>query len=310
MTTSFTSAQFDYMDTIGSACHTCNMADSFVKHYEMATGTPAAMGWDEYRAVVRNEWHQVLNAADTHEPEVHAFLERHPCMVPGYDAFHASLEPGPIYNCLFSKPVLPGIERRIPDFMWLPTDSETQWVVLVELEDPNKRWFTKDGQQTSELSQATAQVSDWLAHLLEPENMAMFRSMYHIRRRVELSCCLIYGRRADAEANKRAASFRRQLRPSGIIWMTYDRLVPLELARDVLCARVLRGEFVALTVPATLSMSPQLALAWKDIKGKDRAVLDSPHLSPERKAFLAERFAYWDNWANGNERYYDLRDQE
>jgi hypothetical protein len=268
------------------------------------------MSWDEYRAVILREWHQVLDSPETHEPEIQSFLQDHPCMVPGYDAFHAALEPGPVYNCVFTQPVLPGVVRRIPDFMWLPTDSQTQWIVLVELEDPQKPWFTKAGQQTSELSQAVAQVSDWLDHLSEPENIAMFRTLYGIPRRIELSCCLVYGRRSDVEANKRAASFRRKLPPQGIIWMTYDRLVPFELARDVLCVRIKGGEFAALTVPATLRMGPELALMWKDIKGKAEATLRSPHISPERRDFLVKRFPYWDDWARGEHGYGDFSDRE
>lgn len=161
--------------------------------YVAVTNGPPAMSWDEYSEAVSREWSSVLSDPANREPELHAFLEMHPCLVPGHDAFHASAEPGPVYATLFSRPPLPGVRKRVPDFMWLPTDSQKQWIVLVELEDQNKRWFRDDGQQTAQLTQAVNQVQEWRAHLAEPSNLVQFMELYGLSRArpIGIELCLI-----------------------------------------------------------------------------------------------------------------------
>lgn len=88
------------------------------------TSKPKAMTWDEYADIVEAAWQLVLNDPACSEHKVQSFLENHPCMLPGYDAFNnavrrESLPPGPIYEAAFSQPrLLPGTKSYVPDFMW------------------------------------------------------------------------------------------------------------------------------------------------------------------------------------------------
>lgn len=42
---------------------------------------------------------------------------------------------------VISKPKLPGLSDRQPDFMWIATDSVALYPILIEIETPQKKWF-------------------------------------------------------------------------------------------------------------------------------------------------------------------------
>ena len=42
---------------------------------------------------------------------------------------------------VISKPKLPGLSDREPDFMWVACDSGSVYPILIELETPHKQWF-------------------------------------------------------------------------------------------------------------------------------------------------------------------------
>lgn len=269
------------------------------------TDGPPAMSWDMYSEHVSREWSNLLSEKKNREPELHEFLEMHPCLVPGYDAFHASVDPGPVYATLFTKPVLPGYRKRVPDFMWLPTDSVNQWIVLVEIEDQNKEWLTSSGQQRAPLTQAVNQVQEWRAHLSEPSNMQQFMNLYGLPpdRPNDVEFCLVYGRRSEAIRSERRPGLRQAYQPRDVTWMSYDRLRPAEAMRDCLCSKVVdAARFEAVSVPATLRITPNLASMWRSIQGKGEAALRSPYLSDARRRFLYERFRYWDEFTAADKR--------
>ena len=264
------------------------------------------MSWDEYADIVEAEWQQVLNDPNGTEAKVHSFLEDHPCLIPGYDAFNASarregLPPGPIYEAVFSKPrLMPGRDSYVPDFMWLPTDSLTQWAVLIEIENPLKPWFRKDGQQTQYFTQAIGQLADWV-HTLEgdPENVQAFAKKYGIRRRLSFNYCLIFGRRSDAMNSARGTMRHIGFRDSAFKLMTFDRLRPAEPARNALCIKASRNRYTAISAPPTLRLETNLPQMWHPVAGKEEAVARSPHFTDERRAYLIERLRYWDGRIRG-----------
>lgn len=268
--------------------------------YEVAKNGPPALNWDDYSALVQDSWTNLLNNGPASEQEVHEFLEQHPCLIPGHDAFVGAIPsnyynpPGPILQAVVSQPPLPGIRKKIPDFMWLPTDSQTQWAVLVEIEDPKKIWFTKSGQPTSQLNQALTQVTSWKHHLENPTNQLAFRELYGLHYRpLEFKVCLIYGRRNDATRTDEAIGSLKHL-TRDIVTMTYDRLRPAEPARNHICTRFRSGTFSAIHIPATYRTSPSDGRFMASVANKHQAVYNSPYFSDERRDFLASRFQYWD----------------
>ena len=173
--------------------------------YEFVEDGPKALSWDAYARIVQREWRELLDRDGTGESDFHEFLERHPCIIPGCDAFTGAggwdNPAGPVNGFVISEPLLPGISNRYPDFMWAPTDSQTQWVVLIEIEDPKKLWFTENGQQRAELTQALDQIAQWRAHLKKPENLLLFLRLYGIPtlRPIEFVFCLVVSIRKSCE---------------------------------------------------------------------------------------------------------------
>ena len=270
--------------------------------YELVKDGPAPLSWDEYAPIVRREWRELLDKDGTEELDFHEFLERHPCMIPGCDAFTGARgwenPAGPVNGVVISKPLVPGISNRYPDFMWAPTDSQTQWVVLVEIEDPKKPWFTKDVQQRAELTQAEDQIAQWRAHLKKPTNLLLFMDLYDIPRSrpIEFIYCLVYGKRKDVAS--RAAMEKRNSLHNGfgdVKWMTYDRLRPDEDARNFPCVKVSTEEkLTAVAFSPTTKIDLWSVSSWSKISDKRNAILTSPHFSDSRQKFLADRLDYWD----------------
>jgi Domain of unknown function (DUF4263) len=223
-------------------------------------------------------------------------------MVPGASGVGMKGKLGPIHDAVITQPVLPGLERPQPDFMWIHTDSVRVLAVLVEIEKPSKRWFTKDGRETAQLSQAMSQIAQWKAWFKEPDNVNQFRRLYQVmprhavRRVFEQFYLLVYGRQQELIESPEFNLRRRSLLPPDIERMTYDRLAPDPSAANYLCARIRKGTLEAVTVPPTLQLGPYVARDLAPIHGKPDAALRSPYLSEARKLFLAERFEYWDSW--------------
>lgn len=273
--------------------------------YQFVEDGPKPLSWDEYAPIVRKEWRALLNRDDTTESDFHEFLERHPCLIPGCDAFTGAVgwdnPAGSINGFVVSQPLLPGISIRYPDFMWAPTDSQTQWIVLIEIEDPKKPWFTANLQQRATLTQALDQIAQWRAHLKKVDNLLLFLRLYDIPsfRPIEFVFCLVYGRRHDVAS--REAREKRNALVNGVgdlKWMTYDRLQPDEDARNFPCVKVsTSGGLTAVNFSPTASINLWSVNRWVKVREKRKAIFASPHFSEARQKFLADRLDYWDEIA-------------
>jgi len=79
-----------------------------------------------YNELLMAQWRALLDSPESRDERLlHAFLERHPSLVPGSatvggNSGHAAYPLGVI-----TRPKLPGLSDREPDFMWLATDSES-----------------------------------------------------------------------------------------------------------------------------------------------------------------------------------------
>ncbi|MFB2550169.1 Shedu anti-phage system protein SduA domain-containing protein [Ensifer soli] len=279
------------------------MALVFAKTYEMATPPASAMHWDEYAQIVEREWHELLNSPEGQvEANIQAFLERHPCMVPGGQSMS-----GPsghsCYPCaLIAQPKLPGFNSRIPDFMWVATDSGTTYAVVIEIEAPSKRWFRKDGQPTAAFTQAQNQLTEWRMWFEKPRNQDAFLEHYcgpsYFHRRTFLpQYVLIFGRRAEFEGQDDLAAKRPRLQRSNEYYMTFDRLRPIKDHEQYMTVKFDGTRFRAVSMPPTIELGPSHAEYRLSITGKEDAVSLTPYVSDERKNFLKQRFPYWDEWA-------------
>lgn len=276
--------------------------------YQIEEAPEPPWTWEDYERLLQDDWHSLLNSpAPPAEAQVQTFLEQHPCMVPGaYGIVGGESGHYPALCGVIRRAPLPSYDKRVPDFLWLAENSETDQPVLIEIEAPSKRWFTRAGRPTSDFTQAIDQIADWKAWFNVPYNVEAFKSFYGLeeyswkQRKFEPAYLLIYGRRAEANATPALTRKRAGLRPHDVAIMTYDRLAPNPKA-SVLCCLEARSDrrFRVVSVPATLSWRPGLARERARSKGWDDAIMRNSQISAARKEFLVNRLKYWETWSKG-----------
>ncbi|MBV0896100.1 DUF4263 domain-containing protein [Microbacterium sp. NC79] len=156
---------------------------------------------DAFDDATRRAW-ESLKSSDC-EAKVQEFLERHVALLPGaWGEFGSGGHHGPMYSAVFRQPPLQGLDStRVPDFMWIPRSTVEITPVCIEIERPTKRWFTKDGTPTAQLTQALDQLNQWRSWFSEALNQQLFRENYlknrWPRRVLKPQFVLIYGRESD-----------------------------------------------------------------------------------------------------------------
>ena len=274
---------------------------AFTESFDFIEDRPRATSWEDYETYVRKSWTQLL-AANPDEAVVQSFLEQHPCLVPGaYGHLVMASGHGPYPEALISKPNLSGTFTRIPDFMWIAGDSATITPVLVEIEAPAKRWFTKSGKPTAHFTQARHQLTEWKTWFQQPENEQVFRGTYLAHYRVQMPIkplfVLVFGRRNEALDDENARSNRAAMQNPDEFFMTFDRLQPKEDASGYPCVRYSDRSFIAITFPPTFRLGPANAEHVSLIREREAAINACELMSPERREFLVGRLDYWDSWA-------------
>jgi hypothetical protein len=279
---------------------------SIVLSYKMADNPPAPMEWDVYAEKVMKEWADLLSATPPKpEKDFQAFLERHPSMVPG-----ATWTPGagrsghdPVPPVLISQPPLNGLLKHIPDFMWIAKDSMSLSPVFIEIERPDKRWFTDDGHQTAEFTQAVNQINEWKSWIKDPAHILLFRDYYDIDNldfhRLEFNpqYILIYGSRSEFDGKDHLNKLRGSRRMPDEDFRTFDSLYPDSRLSEMLCVRM-QGprSYHAITWPPVATLSPNYAPSRAIIRDKDVAIKGCDWISNERRDFLLGRLPYWESW--------------
>ena len=266
----------------------------------ISTPGPPAWSWDEYEHWLWPEWQKCLRDNASDEAPVHHFLEQNPCLLPGGEASAASIggHHGPFPGAVISKPLLPGTFSRQPDFMWPTKMSSVFMPVLLEIERPEKRWFTAKGQQTATLTQAMNQVAEWRTWLNSEANKLVFYEKYGISSwirsyfQVQPVFGLVYGRRAEFAADARLSVHRESIRPEWLHWSTYDGLAPSADARRRICVRVKEGAgWEVVAIPPTFEFSDHAEDDLQGIVGLDRAIIENPLLSGPRKQYLLDQLS-------------------
>lgn len=269
------------------------------KNYELEKGA-LPLPWDEYSRQVETAWHDLLNSDEGKaEAGIQAFLETHPCLVPGGQSMSGPSGHSAYPAALITQPRLPGFNARVPDFMWIATDSGTTYAVVVEIEAPTKRWFRKDGTPSADLTQAQSQLTDWRIWFEKTHNQQAFLEHYcgpaYLHRRTFLPrYVLIFGRRSEFDGRDDLASKRPRLQRANEYYMTFDRLHPIKDHDQYMTVRSNGRGYEAVSIPATFKLGPSLSHHRSVIAGKGDVVDKSPFMSAERKAFLKRRMAYWD----------------
>lgn len=276
-------------------------------NYKEAENPPPPITWEKYEELLIKEWNSLLNSEKQNDENVfQEFLEINSCLLPRpFNSFNRGADI--IFNALFSKPELPGINRKIPDFMWITIDSVSVIVVLIEIEAPSKCWFNQNGSFNSRLYRAVEQVRDWKSFFQIPENVMQFKRMYKLNKfsnyNFEQRYILIYGRREEAELYQNSSMNRKSLQKDDEIFMTYDRLYPDRNLNNCPTVKIDRSDsninLRVCHVPPTFTLGPGYAEDFSLLKNREDAINENTLISEERKIFLIKRLKYWDSWAEG-----------
>ena len=254
----------------------------------------------EYKIIVEERWKDLLERSQTQERDFQEFIERHPSIMPNNLFLGGHHHPFPL--ALVSQPRLTGISSRIPDFMLIVRDSACVTVILYEIEDPGKTWYTNGDQPTADLTQAMNQLIEWKNWFQDPINVLGFKSTYRIpdwylaNRAFRQRYVLIYGRQNDPSLIRNNPK-RALLEQPDIHLMTYDRLGFNSYFNDLMTVRF-DGEYIAKYVQPTLRWGPVQSMYYHIIKGKEDAIKMNPDIPEERKKFLISRSKYWDNYGS------------
>lgn len=186
--------------------------------------------------------------------------------------------------------------------MWIASDSGTIYPVLIEIEAPSKKYFTKKGNTMAKFNQAQDQLTEWKAWFSHGNNQQLFYDLFQIStsfswgKKLMPLYVLVYGRREEIENNVLLSEKRSHINRDDEFIMSYDRLAPEYKARYLLSSIVKNGKFIAKHIPPTLEIGPNLADSLSLINNKERAVNNNKLISPERKQFLINRIPYWDEF--------------
>lgn len=252
-----------------------------------------------------NQQYRQLLSTDPAEPEVQAFLEKHPWLVPGHSTPGVASGHYPLHCALITQPRLPGQDIYIPDFMWIATHSGAWFPTLVEIERPGKRIFNRDGTPSADFSKARNQLNQWRSWFNESTNVEQFLRTYGIpefmlKRTRRLHMILIYGRRSEFEGNPKLTHQRGSLLPGqDEELMSFDRLMVDTSLRDAITVKSIgHGRYRAIWIPPVFETGPSLAERLLCIEGISEAIDTNPEFDADRKVFLKRRIPYWREWAS------------
>ncbi|MCM3185942.1 Shedu anti-phage system protein SduA domain-containing protein [Priestia megaterium] len=273
----------------------------FKKAYELIDDAPKAFEWDVYENMAIEEYQELLKQKGHEEFVFQEFFERNPAFLPGAFGIYGESGHSPYNNALITQPILQGLTSKIPDFLWIASDSGTIYPIFIEIETPNKRWFKKNGVPTAEFTQAQNQLSDWKIWLSNPVHQNLFYQYYDIDREitsgkaVRPQFVLIFGSRNEFARNPELNQKRGQLVRENETYMTFDRLLPNIKARNSITCKVRNRKYTAKFISPSFRLGPVYAEELSKIDNKEEAINNSK-IDDIRKDFILSRLPYWEEF--------------
>jgi len=255
---------------------------------------PGAANDEVYNDLLMRQWRLLLDSpASKDERLLHQFLERHPTLLPGSNSVDGDSGHTAFPLAVITKPKLPGLSDRHPDFMWLANDSGSLYPVLIEIETPHKQWFYGDRAEIhSEFTHAQGQLAEWRAWFDEGHNRTMFLDMFQVPRdlrelRFSPRFVLIHGRRANYARSRLRRAKRAQLARENERLMSFDRLTPAKWGVLYSCVRKTVDGYQVVAVPPALSIMNH-GEDYVDASGWDEAIDNCPDMPASRRDFLKD----------------------
>lgn len=256
---------------------------------------PAALDTSTYLELLVPAWTALLDSeASKTEAVVQDFMERHPGLVPGALTVDGDSGHAPWPFAVVAQPSLPDLSTKRPDFMWIATDSDTTYAILVEIETPHSRWWYQQGTEVhGDLSHAQGQLAEWRAWFQKPRNQIAFADYYELpdflrRRKLVPRYVLIHGRRSETGEDPARLSKRRELYREDERLMSFDRIAPNEKAAQLLCVRRTAQGYVLKNASPAFQVSDFDDHRYAAISGWDVGLAQTPDLAAERSAFVLQ----------------------
>jgi hypothetical protein len=194
---------------------------------------------------IRTEWKNVLRSA-TREQEAQDFLERYPELLPGLLDLHN----GPLHRIVVSKFPF-GADYKC-DFAFVTRHSMALQFTFIEIEDPTKPVFNKDGSFNQFFNHARQQIADWKIWADKNINtlVDMFSPMFETYNawddHKDFRFYLVCGRRNEVESDRKRKERWSSIQASSenkTFVMSYDRLRLFENVQDrlIVCTYENRG---------------------------------------------------------------------
>lgn len=256
-------------------------------------GAPRYLDSQRYLGLLAPSW-QALLVSDISRQEavIQDFLERHPCLLPGPFSVDGNSGHAPWPYAVITQPRLPDLSTKQPDFLWIATDSETTYAILIEIETPHSRWWHTRGTEVhSDFSHAHGQLAEWRAWFASPRNQIAFADYYELptllrRRRLQQRYVLVHGSRAETGEDQARLAKRGQLARPGERLMTFDRLEPDRQAAGFLCVRRAPRGYELHRVPPTFIVADGDDHRYAAVHGWQDGTAASPELPALRAAFV------------------------
>lgn len=164
------------------------------------------------------------NAKD--ENEIQEYLEINPYLLPATFVLNHGIHFGSYISKL---PIGTGYQT---DFAYI-TKSSIEWrIVLMEIEDPKKKFFNKNGTPTSNFTQARDQVLEWKSYIENKGSSYVRESLEklivpsHMKiNPVKFKYLLVYGRTDELKGNERLLEKIQQYNSEDFRIITYDSLI-------------------------------------------------------------------------------------
>jgi hypothetical protein len=265
----------------------------YAKNERTAPGPPDP---ETYYEMLAGRWRALIDSEDSRDERsfLQGFLERHPSLLPGSHSVDGDAGNAPFPLAVISKPKLPGLSDREPDFMWITADSGSVYPVLIEIETPHKAWFYGDRAEIhSDLTHAQGQLAEWRAWFNRGQNRTAFLEYYDlprllVRRNLSPRYVLVYGRRENYESIPRRLAKRAELARDDERLMSFDRLTPAK--HGVTYATVYKGEdgYRVVSVPPSLTLINH-GRTYQLVSGWDQALDDCTDMAAERRDYLKKQ---------------------
>jgi hypothetical protein len=284
-------------DTEPVAAAGTNFREPFAGHlpgYHVASEptAPGVPSEEIYNELLMGQWQTLLDSpASQDEHLLQAFLERHPSLLPGSNSVDGDSGHTAFPMAVITQPKLPSLSDRHPDFMWIATDSESVYPIMIEIETPHKQWFY--GQRAeihSALTHAQGQLAEWRAWFNQGPNRTLFLDMYQVPQmlrdlRLSPRFVLVYGRRANYAGSRLRQAKRAELAREDERLMSFDRLSPAKWGTLYSCVRMTADGYRVVAVPPSLTIfndgeDYRYATGWGEALD---ACLDMP---AERREYL------------------------